>query len=66
MRPLGLKGRSDLHPLVGLVAIIAAIDMCGILGIFVGPLLAAVLISLLELWPEIAGRFGVDVIDGSG
>ena len=60
-----LRGRSGLHPLIGLVAIIAAIDMCGILGIFVGPLLAAVLISLLEIWPEIAGRFGVEVSDGA-
>jgi predicted PurR-regulated permease PerM len=61
VRPLVLKGRSGLHPMVGLVAIFAAIDMCGVLGIFVGPLLAAVVISLLELWPEIAGRFGVEV-----
>jgi predicted PurR-regulated permease PerM len=66
VRPLVLKGRSGLHPLVGLVAIIAAIDVCGIMGIFIGPLLAAVLISLLELWPEIAGRFGVEVSDGVG
>jgi len=65
VRPLVLNGRSGLHPLIGLIAIISAIDMCGILGIFVGPLLAAVLISLLELWPEIAGRFGVEVSDGA-
>lgn len=61
VRPLILKGRNDLHPLVGLVAIIAAMDMFGVLGIFVGPLLAAVMISMLEIWPEIAGRFGVEV-----
>lgn len=65
VRPLVLKGRSDLHPLAGLVAIVAAIDAFGILGIFVGPLLAAVLISLLEIWPDIAGRYGVEVNDGS-
>ena len=65
VRPLVLKGRGDLHPLIGLVAIIAGIDMFGILGLFVGPLLAAVLISLLELWPEIGARFGVDVTDGA-
>lgn len=64
VRPLVLKGRSDLHPLLGLVAIVAAIDAFGVLGIFVGPLLAAVLGSLLELWPAIAGRFGVEVNDG--
>lgn len=61
VRPLVLKGRSDLHPLLGLVAIVAAVDMFGVLGVFVGPLLAAVLVALLDVWPEIAGRFGVDV-----
>jgi len=65
VRPLVLKGRSDLHPMLGLVAIITAIDAFGVLGIFVGPLLAAVLVSLLQIWPEIAGRFGVEVNDGS-
>lgn len=65
VRPLVLKDRGDLHPLVGLVAIVAAVDMFGVLGVFVGPLLAAVLITLLEIWPEIAGRFGVEV-EGRG
>lgn len=64
VRPLVLKGRGDLHPLVGLVAIVAAVDMFGVLGVFVGPLLAAVLITLLEIWPEVAGRFGVEVEGG--
>lgn len=66
VRPLVLKGRSDLHPLLGLVAIVAAIDAFGVLGIFVGPLLAAVLRSLLELWPAIAARYGVEVNGGPG
>lgn len=64
VRPLVLKGRNDLHPLLGLLAIVAAVDMFGVLGVFVGPLLAAVLTALLEIWPEIAGRFGVEVKDG--
>lgn len=61
IRPVVLKGRSDLHPLVGLVAIIGAIDAFGMLGLFLGPLLAAVLGSLLELWPGVARRFGVEL-----
>lgn len=61
VRPLVLRGRSGLHPLIGLVAVVSAIDAFGVLGIFVGPLLAAVLISLLELWPDIASRYGVEV-----
>jgi predicted PurR-regulated permease PerM len=64
-RPLVLKGRGGMHPLLGVVAIIAGIDLCGILGIFIGPMIAAILVSLLDIWPEIGARFGVDVTDGA-
>ena len=59
VRPLVLQGRSKMHPLVSLVAIFGGIEMFGILGIFLGPILAAVLIALLQLWPEIGQRFGL-------
>lgn len=59
VRPLVLKGRSKMHPLVSLVAIFGGIEMFGILGIFLGPILAAVLIALLQLWPEVGQRFGL-------
>lgn len=51
VRPWVLKGRADMHPLVGLVAILGGIEMFGILGVFIGPILAALLISLLRIWP---------------
>jgi hypothetical protein len=41
------------------VAIFGGIEMFGILGIFLGPILAAVLIALLQLWPEVGQRFGL-------
>ncbi|MCM2276944.1 MAG: AI-2E family transporter [Oligoflexia bacterium] len=59
VRPLVLKGRSKMHPLVSLVAIFGGIGIFGIVGVFLGPILAAVLISLLQLWPEVGRRFGV-------
>jgi predicted PurR-regulated permease PerM len=59
VRALLLKGRSKLHPLVSLVAIFGGIEMFGILGIFLGPILAAVLIALLQLWPAIGQRYGL-------
>ena len=59
VRPLVLKGRSDMHPLVGLVAIISGIQMFGIQGVLIGPILAAMLLSLLKIWPVIRGRFGI-------
>jgi predicted PurR-regulated permease PerM len=59
VRPMILKGRSKMHPLVSLVAIFGGIGMFGIMGIFLGPILAAVLIALLQIWPEVGRRFGL-------
>ncbi|MGQ0645001.1 MAG: AI-2E family transporter [Elusimicrobiota bacterium] len=58
VRPWVLKGRDDMHPFIGLVAIIGGIHLFGILGVFIGPILAAVLISLLQIWPVLGRRFG--------
>lgn len=57
--PLVLNGRADMHPLVGLIAIIGGLQMFGILGVFIGPILAAMLIALLRIWPAVGGRFGI-------
>ncbi len=51
VRPLVLKGRADMHPLVGLVAVIGGIEMFGILGVFIGPVMAAMLLALLRILP---------------
>jgi predicted PurR-regulated permease PerM len=59
IRPMVLKGRSDMHPLVSLVAIFGGISMFGIFGVFIGPILAAVLISLLQIWPAVGRRYGL-------
>jgi predicted PurR-regulated permease PerM len=59
VRAMLLKGRSKMHPLVSLVAIFGGIEMFGILGVFLGPILAAVLIALLQIWPEVGRRFGL-------
>ncbi len=61
IRPLVLKGRADMHPLVGFVAVVGGIQMFGVLGVFIGPVLAAMLTSLLKIWPMIQARFG-DVV----
>ncbi|MBC7692179.1 MAG: AI-2E family transporter [Methylotenera sp.] len=59
VRPMVLKGKSEMHPLVSLVAIFGGLGMFGILGIFMGPILAAVLITLLEVWPHVGQRYGL-------
>ncbi|MCM2324552.1 MAG: AI-2E family transporter, partial [Oligoflexia bacterium] len=59
VRPMVLKGRSKMHPLVSLVAIFGGIGMFGITGVFIGPIVAAILISLLQIWPDVGRRFGI-------
>jgi predicted PurR-regulated permease PerM len=59
VRPLVLKGRGGMHPLVSLVSIFGGIQVFGIFGVFLGPILAAILISLLQIWPAVAERFGL-------
>lgn len=56
IRPLVLKGRGGIHPLVSLVAIFGGIELFGILGVFFGPILAALLVSTVELWPLVRKR----------
>ncbi len=66
VRPLVLKGRDDMHPLVGLIAIIGGLQLFGIQGVLIGPILAAMLLSLLRIWPAIRGRFGIVPEAGPG
>ncbi len=58
-RPWVIKDRSDIHPLISLVAIFGAIHFFGILGVLVGPVLAGFLIELLEIWPPFAVSLGL-------
>lgn len=60
VRPLVLKGRSQMHPLVSLVAIFGGINLFGILGVFIGPIIAAVTVSLLQILPAIHERSTAD------
>lgn len=59
VRPWVLKGSSDLHPLVSLLVIFGHIHFFGILGVFTGPVFAAVMIEALELWPDVAKSLGL-------
>jgi len=65
VRPLVLKGRGSMHPLVSLIAIFGGIHMFGILGVFVGPTLVAILTALLNIWPTEGRRLGLEVGAGA-
>lgn len=58
VRPLVLKGKSDMHPMLGLVAIFGGVQMFGFLGVFFGPIIIALLLAVLELWPVVGRRAG--------
>jgi predicted PurR-regulated permease PerM len=60
VRPMVLGGRGEMHPMVSLVAIFGGINMFGIFGVFVGPILAAVLITLLQIWPIVGRQAGLE------
>jgi predicted PurR-regulated permease PerM len=59
VRPWVLKGRSHIHSLVGLLSIFGGIELFGIMGVFLGPIIAGVLIALLTVWLDIGRRFQV-------
>ncbi len=56
VRPWILKGRNEMHPFVALLSIIGGIETFGVPGVFLGPIIAALLITLLQIWPLIGER----------
>jgi len=50
VRPIVMKGHADMHPLLALVSIFAGINMFGLLGVIFGPIVAALLLALLQSW----------------
>jgi predicted PurR-regulated permease PerM len=61
VRPLVLRGRQEMHPFVSLLAILGGIALMGVPGVFLGPLLASLAISVLEIWPAVASHCGIPV-----
>ncbi|MCC6278851.1 MAG: AI-2E family transporter [Oligoflexia bacterium] len=59
IRPLVIKGRDNMHPFLALIAIFGGVKLFGFFGVFVGPIVAAMLVALLELWPHIGGQLGI-------
>jgi predicted PurR-regulated permease PerM len=54
-----LKGRGEMNPLISLVAIFGGLQMFGLFGVFIGPIMLAVVVSLLQIWPRVAKSFGL-------
>ncbi|MFZ5481971.1 MAG: AI-2E family transporter [Myxococcota bacterium] len=63
VRPWVLKGRDEMHPLLSLVAIFGGLAMVGMLGVFVGPVLAAMAVAVLRTWPAVARHCDIPVAE---
>ncbi|MES2643309.1 MAG: AI-2E family transporter [Myxococcota bacterium] len=66
VRPMVLRGREEMHPLVSLIAIVGGIAFLGVPGAFLGPLLASLAISILDIWPAVAAYCGIPVSGAGG
>ncbi|CAN5890674.1 AI-2E family transporter [soil metagenome] len=49
VRIMVLQGTAQMHPLMGLISILGGVQLLGVVGIFVGPIVAAVFVSLLRI-----------------
>ena len=61
LRPMLLRGRARLHPLLGLVSVLGGLEAFGLAGVFVGPVLASLVAALYRVWPRTAARHQIDV-----
>lgn len=65
VKPLVLRGREAMHPMVSLLAILGGLALLGVPGVFIGPLLASLAIAMLEIWPAVATHCGI-AVSGAG
>lgn len=65
VRPMVLRGRQEMHPMVSMLAILGGLASFGVAGAFVGPLLASIAISVLDIWPAVASYCGI-AVSGAG
>jgi predicted PurR-regulated permease PerM len=49
VRPLVVRGRDEIHPLIVMFAILGGLSVFGFLGIFLGPMTVSLLVALTEL-----------------
>jgi predicted PurR-regulated permease PerM len=58
IKPLVLRGQSNLHPLLALLSILGGVQTLGPVGILVGPMLVSFLQALLEMLRKELDAFG--------
>jgi predicted PurR-regulated permease PerM len=49
VRPVFLKGSANLHPLIAFIAAFGGLEVVGVTGVFIGPVVAALFVATLEM-----------------
>ncbi|MFN7143792.1 MAG: AI-2E family transporter, partial [Myxococcota bacterium] len=52
VRPLIVRGQSGIHPLLILLGVLGGLQWLGIVGVLIGPVLVAILVTLLTIYTE--------------
>ena len=52
VRPLFLKGSANLHPFLAFIAAFGGLQTWGFWGVFLGPIVAALFIVVIQIWLE--------------
>ena len=63
IRPWIIKKKGELEPTVTLLSIVGGVTTMGVIGVFVGPLIAAVFLTVTELTMHTHAHFGGDYDD---
>jgi len=50
IRPWFLRGSANLHPLLAFVATLGGLQMIGFSGVFIGPIIAALFLLVVDLY----------------
>jgi predicted PurR-regulated permease PerM len=54
IRAYVLKGsKGGMHPLIGFISVIGGIQVFGFLGVLIGPIVVALLLSMCKVWPSV-------------
>ena len=52
LKPIIIKGRTDMHPLLVFLSVLGGLQVFGFLGILLGPLMVALFVSFLNFYRE--------------
>lgn len=47
------NAKEGLHPLIGIVSVLGGIEVFGLFGVLIGPMLATLLITMCKVWPQV-------------